>query len=179
MSLSSFQSDLKAVFTAAAAVVAGEGVSAEQLAIAAALSGFEFMLELDETATAAQLDAQEHFFEEEISRKGFVAVISTPRAERIDLVAGRTAAGAAHLRVLCQVAFIENPGVNRMPSDAARPEVVPAAKRPLVVIRAAMQAALGAGYELPAQPLTAPEIDLEGLNLHGLLITGKDDVRAA
>lgn len=161
MNLTTFQSGLKTV-----------------LAGAAALAGLEIMLELDETATTAELDAQEALFEREISRKGFVIVISTPRAERIDELRGQVAAGAVHLRVLCQVAFIENPAVNRLATvDPDQPDVTPANRRPLTLIRAAMVAVLGAGYELPAQPLTNPEQDLEGLNLHGLLVAGRDLVR--
>lgn len=147
------------------------------LAGVADFSGLELMLELDEAATPDQLAAQDAVFEREISRKGFVVVITYPRAS---VISAAKLPGALHLRAVCQVGLIENPTINRLTApDATRPELAPAGKKPLVLLRAAIAALLKAGFEFPDAPIASPEIDLEGNNLHGLLVTAKDDVRAA
>lgn len=146
------------------------------LAAVPELAGLPIILELDDEASATDLAGQDDAFEDAISKRGFVIVISTPRAEAIDTAKLH---GAIHLRLLCQIAFIENPKINRAAVDPAQPDIIPANRKPLVLIRAAIAALLAANFEFPSQPITSPEQDLEGLDLHGLLVTAKDDIRAS
>lgn len=158
MSLATFQSSLKTA-----------------IANAPAFAGVTILLELDEDATAEQLAGAEASLESALNRSGIAVVITYPRAFRLDGV--RAARGAVHLSLVSQVSLLENPAVNRASPDAAKPDVVPANKKPLALMRAAIVALLAAEFEIPPQPIAAPETDMEGINLYGLLVLGRDDIR--
>lgn len=135
------------------------------LAAKSEFAGLALLVELDDDATPEQLAAQDQEYETAITTQGYVVTIGSPRTESINQVRG----AGLHARLIVQVGFIEVPVVNRSETGAK--------KKTRALIRKAIQALLKVGFEFPSQFLTHPE-DVEGVFLHGLLVYGKDDIRA-
>lgn len=138
------------------------------LAAASGFAGLAIMLEFDPAATPEELAAQDAELEQALTTQGIAICISQARAQTIS----QSRHSGLHIRLIHQVAIIENPLVNRIEATGARANV-------LALLRAGIAALLHAGFEFPDQPLTSPDSDAEGFLLNGLLVFAKDDIRAA
>lgn len=151
-----------------------QALAASRLAAHPDFGGLEILSELEEGATAAQLDEFDARFERAITAQGIVVIILCPEIAQVDT----SDRSGISTKIAVAVAICENPQVNRgSPDAAAEPRRLPANKSVRRLVESAI-ASLLPEFDFPPQPAGRPTWE-DGFWAYYLVAQRRHLIRAA